>query len=148
MSNKTRVSFDVVYDEYGHVEFLPLRPERELPDGFMEELCGLLHKLKTNRNNIVNHNYKLSRTVSNKYKLDEMLLLKVGNPSESPMVLYYVFPNRKGSMVYDADLGHFIDLESQDIYNALCKEGTIAVANEGYVNLYNEALEGCSIKLL
>ena len=41
MSNKTRVSFDVVYDEYGRVEFLPLRPERELPDGFMEELCGL-----------------------------------------------------------------------------------------------------------
>lgn len=51
-------------------------------------------------------------------------------------------------MVYNADLGHFIDLESQDIYNALCKEGTIAVANEDYVNLYNEALEGCSIKPL
>ncbi len=96
MSNKTRVSFDVVYDEYGHVEFLPLRPEGELPDGFMEELCRLLHKLKTNRNNIANHNYKLSITVSNNYKLDEMLLLKVGKASETPMAMYYVFPNRKG----------------------------------------------------
>ncbi len=145
---KTRVSFDVVYDEYGHVEFLPLRAEGKLPDGFMEELCRLLHKLKNNRNEIVDHNYKLSVKICGEFELDEMLLLKVGNPSESPMVTYYVFPNRKNSMAYEAGCGHFLSIMSQDIYNSLHNVGKVISTPEHYVAHYNEALDSCAIKPL
>lgn len=148
MSNKTKVSFDVIFDKHGHVEFLPPVQEGELPDGVMEELCRALHKLKNNRNEIVNHNYSTSIVVCDKYKLDEMLLLKVGKASESPTALYYVFPNRRGSMVYEADCGHLVSLASQDIYRAFRDQSKITVANEDYANLYKEALEGCAIKPL
>ena len=146
--SRTKVSFEVVFDKYGHAEYLPPRAEGELPDELLKEIAIALKKACNNRNIIADHNHKVSITVCDKFKLDEMLLLKVGNPSEGPNVAYYVFPNRRGSVVFDADRGHFCSLESQEIYYAMRDIGVVKQAPEYYEDLYKEALASCTIKPL